>query len=62
MLTVDLVRRGAVRWGDRTAIECGTTQLSFRQVDRLANRFAKALIGLGLEPQDTVGLLVDNGP
>ena len=62
VLTVDLVRRGAVRWGDRTAIECGTTKLSFRQVDRLANRFANALIGLGLEPQDTVGLLVDNGP
>ena len=62
MLTVDLVRRGAVQWGDRIAIECGTTKLSFRHVDRLANRFANALIGLGLEPQDTVGLLVDNGP
>lgn len=62
MLTVDLVRRGAVRWGDRTAIECGATQLTFSQVDRLANRFANALIGLGLEPQETVGLLVDNGP
>lgn len=62
MLTVDLVRRGAVRWGDRTAIEYGAAKLSFRQVDRLANRFANALIGLGLRPQETVGLLVDNGP
>lgn len=61
-LTVDLVRQGAVRWGDATAIECGATQLSFRQVDRLANRFANALIGRGLAPQEAVGLLVDNGP
>lgn len=62
VLTVDLVRQGAIRWGNRTAMECGAAKLSFGQVDRLANRFANALIGRGLAPQEAVGLLVDNGP
>lgn len=62
VLTVDLVRRGALQWGEATAIQCGSHRLSFKQVDRLANRFANALAGHGLAPQDRVALLVDNGP
>ncbi|GMM92276.1 class I adenylate-forming enzyme family protein [Qipengyuania sp. MTN3-11] len=61
-LTVDLVRRGACRWGDRTAVEYGDTSLSFTEVDLLSNRLAQAMIAAGIVPQDRVALLVENGP
>ena len=38
MLTTELVRRGARRHGDRTAVIAGDRSLSFREVDETANR------------------------
>lgn len=61
-LTVDLVRRGARRWKDRIAVECGDVFLSFAQVDALSNQLAQAMIAEGIRPQDKIALLVDNGP
>ena len=60
-LTIDLVRRGARRWGERPAVQHGGRTLSFRAVDQLSNRMANTLIAAGLQPQDRVALLVDNG-
>ena len=49
MLVTELIRRGALHFGDRTAILFGDDSLSFRQVDRLSNRIAHFLgEGLGL--------------
>jgi fatty-acyl-CoA synthase len=61
MLTVDMVRAGARRHRDRVAIRCGAEELTFRQVDDGASRMANALIGMGAEAGERVGLLVGNG-
>jgi acyl-CoA synthetase (AMP-forming)/AMP-acid ligase II len=61
VLTTELVRRGARRHGDRTAVIAGDRSLTFREVDETANRMAHVLIGLGVEPGMRVGLLVENG-
>jgi acyl-CoA synthetase (AMP-forming)/AMP-acid ligase II len=61
VLTTELVRRGARRHGNRTAVIAGDRSLSFREVDESANRMAHVLIGLGIERGTRVGLLVDNG-
>jgi fatty-acyl-CoA synthase len=58
VLISELVRRGARRWGDATAIVCGDALLSFRETDELANRIARVLLGYGV---DRVGLLLGNG-
>jgi acyl-CoA synthetase (AMP-forming)/AMP-acid ligase II len=61
MLTVELIRRGARRWGDRVAISAGERSLTFTQTDRLSNRLAHALAGIGATPGGLVGLLLNNG-
>ncbi|RBY85341.1 AMP-binding protein [Blastococcus sp. TF02A-26] len=61
MLTTELVRRGARRHAERTAVYSGDESLTFGEVDRTANRMAHVLTGLGAGPGSRVGLLVDNG-
>ena len=61
MLLTELIRRGAAWHGDRTAILFGEESLSFRAVDRLSNRIAHVLAGLGLTPGTPVAALIDNG-
>src|ERR1700712_991724 len=60
MLTTELVRRGARRHANRTAVISGDSSLTFRGVDEPANRMASVLIGLGVTPGSRLGLLVDN--
>ena len=61
MLVTELIRRGALYHGDRTAILFGDANLSFRDVDRLSNRLAHCLIhGLGLAKGSPIALLLDN--
>jgi acyl-CoA synthetase (AMP-forming)/AMP-acid ligase II len=61
MLVTELIRRGALYHGDRVAIRYGDAALSFREVDRLSNRIANALMGgLGLAKGEPVALLMDN--
>ena len=47
MLVNELIRRGAVRFGDRPALRFGDDSLTFTQVDRLSTRLARALIETG---------------
>lgn len=61
MLAVDLVRRGAARHADRTAIVFGDRSLTYRDVDRAANRIANVFRGLGITAGARVGLLMGNG-
>ncbi len=59
-----LIARWAQETPDKVAchfVESGTS-LTFRQLDARANRIAQWLIGLGLQPQDGIALLFDNGP
>ena len=61
MLVTELIRRGAAYHGERTAILFGDEALSFRDVDRLSNRIAHALAGLGLGKGANIAALLDNG-
>ena len=62
MLITDIIRRGALYHGGRTAILFEGERLSFREVDLLSNRIARALAGpLGLAKSGAICMLVDNG-
>ncbi len=61
MLVTELIRRGALWHGDRTALLFGDEAMTFRQVDRLSNRIAHVYAGLGLGKGDPLALLLDNG-
>jgi acyl-CoA synthetase (AMP-forming)/AMP-acid ligase II len=62
MLVTELIRRGALYHGPRTALMFGDETLSFTEVDRLSNRIAHVLGGtLGLATGSAVTLLWDNG-
>lgn len=45
---------------DKTAAVYQDQRLSFAQLDELTNRIANAMLGLGLKPQDRVGVLMHN--
>jgi acyl-CoA synthetase (AMP-forming)/AMP-acid ligase II len=57
VLTVDLIRRGAARFPERTALVAGDESLTFAETDALANRLAHAL---DAAPGTRVGLLLGN--
>ncbi|WIX77438.1 AMP-binding protein [Amycolatopsis carbonis] len=61
MLAVELVRRGAQRFADRTAVVVGDREFSFAEVDERASRLANVLLAAGAGRGTRVGLLVDNG-
>ena len=62
MLITELIRRGAMYHGTRTAIRFGEESLSFSQVERLSNRLANLFIsGLDLGKGSPIALLLDNG-
>ncbi|MBY4595237.1 AMP-binding protein [Ottowia caeni] len=52
----------ALRQPDKTAIRMadGSGELSYRELDERGNRAAQWLISLGLQPGDTIGLLLEN--
>jgi long-chain acyl-CoA synthetase len=52
----------AVRFPARVAIRFFGGSITYRQLDAAANRFANALLGLGVSPGDRVALLMPNCP
>lgn len=61
MLVNDLVRNGALRFGDQPAVLFGEEVLSFREVDDLSGRLASVLIETaGARVGDRIALLVNN--
>lgn len=58
--TAELIRRGAGRFADRTAVYFQDQVLTYREVNEAANRFANVLLGLGVQKGDRVALLVGN--
>ncbi len=60
MLLGDLVRRNARRYPRETALVSGSTSLSFDELNRRVNGIAHALLGLGLQRDDKVAILLDN--
>ena len=60
MLTGDMLRRAAARFPDKTAIIWGDRRTSYTDLNADANRFARALHGLGLQKGDKVGIVSRN--
>jgi acyl-CoA synthetase (AMP-forming)/AMP-acid ligase II len=58
MTAAELIRRGARRYGGRTAVHFGGESLTFAEVDELSDRIAHVLLARRV---DRVGLLVGNG-
>ena len=52
----------ARRYGGTAALVFFQREISYRELDRLANRFAHALLRLGVQPGDRVALLLPNTP
>src|SRR5579864_1099406 len=44
---------------DAVAVSSGDVQLTYRELDRRANRLARRLIGLGVRPEDPVAMLLE---
>jgi fatty-acyl-CoA synthase len=59
-LVCDDFERAADRWPDNVAVICGDRQLSYRDMDALANRYAHWAKGRNIRRGDTVALLMPN--
>ncbi|MEE9245974.1 MAG: AMP-binding protein, partial [Gemmatimonadota bacterium] len=53
------LREGA---GDRTALITGGAELTYREVQALANRFGNLLLEAGVEPEQRVIIALPDGP
>nr|AKA59480.1 non-ribosomal peptide synthetase [uncultured bacterium AZ_40] len=56
-----LVERAADRHPDMVAVSAGHTRLTYRELDRAANRLAHRLRALGIGPEVLAGVCVDRG-
>jgi len=54
--------RTAREFPDKTALIFVDSKVSYRQLDEMANRFANALIDMGVKPGDKVAMLMPNMP
>src|SRR5690242_12700842 len=58
----DLVINSAQRTPDALAVKGFAESLSYAELDSLANRFARALLELGVRHQDRVGIWLEKSP
>jgi long-chain acyl-CoA synthetase len=62
LLLYDIIKRGAEKYPDRTAILYRETSLSYGDLARQVNRLASALGHRGIGPGDSVAVLLPNCP
>jgi acyl-CoA synthetase (AMP-forming)/AMP-acid ligase II len=60
MLTVELMRRGAYYFPERTAVLFADKSLTFAEVDRLSNQFAHVLADCGMKRGSRLAILANN--
>lgn len=60
MLTVELIRRGARYFSERTAVLFEDKSLTFAEVDELSNRFAQVLASNGISRGSRLAILANN--
>lgn len=60
MLTVELIRRGARHFAERTAVVFEDKSLTFAEVDQLSNRFAHVLARNGIGRGSRLAILANN--
>jgi long-chain acyl-CoA synthetase len=58
----EMLTQSAQRWPEAVAVVFRDTSLTYRELDALTNRFARALRALGVEQGDKVALLTTNCP
>ncbi|CCW11322.1 class I adenylate-forming enzyme family protein [Rhodococcus aetherivorans] len=58
LMCPDVIGHNGRVFADQTALVCGDTRLTWREVDEATNRFANALRDLGLRKGDKVALLM----
>jgi long-chain acyl-CoA synthetase len=58
----EALARTAREFPDKTALIFIDSKVSYRQLDDMANRFANALIDMGVKPGDKVAMLMPNMP
>src|SRR5262249_15183359 len=56
----DILRRTAQRMPHKPAVLCGKVSWTYAELDRVCNRLANGLIGLGVTPGDRVAILARN--
>ena len=62
MLTGDILLQSARRHPNKTALICGDRQVTYAELAKIANRFAHAVISLGITQADTVAIMSSNLP
>lgn len=62
MIAGRLVSWAAAQHGDRPSLVFGERRYSHREVEARSNRFAQALIALGLQPGERFAVLLENSP
>ncbi len=62
MLTGEILRQSAARHPDRIALICGDRRTAYGELDADANRFANAVLGLGLGKGEAVAIMSRNLP
>ncbi|MER5739292.1 long-chain fatty acid--CoA ligase [Streptomyces sp. NPDC002262] len=60
MNLADLLGRSAAEHGDRTAVELGTTRISYAELDATVGRVAALLDARGVRPGDRIGVMLPN--
>ena len=56
----DMLRRSARRFPQRIALTDGARQVTYRELERDANRFANYLLSRGLKPGDKISMIANN--
>ncbi len=62
MLLHDFLTKSAQEFPDKEALIFGNHRITYRELNRQANRLAHALIDLGVERGDRVAIFLDNSP
>ncbi len=60
MILGDIVRQNANKYPRKTAVVFGPVRLTFDDFSRRVNSVANALVALGMQPGDRVGIILDN--
>ena len=57
-----LFRRALEKYADRTAVASGERRLTYGELDARSAALANALVGMGVDPEDRVAVLLSNRP
>jgi acyl-CoA synthetase (AMP-forming)/AMP-acid ligase II len=60
MNILDVINKGASYWSDKVAVISDTGRFTFQQVNERSNRLANGLLDLGCQPQDHLGVILEN--